>query len=307
MLKRLYQYLMELFGVQDQNTTTHSEKIGSDEDLGFEDASDIPAGATETVIWQKQATVKTETSPNFTLENSFPPTPSGGAVITENIITVTTPKFLWCLDNGHGRLQAGKRSPIWSDGTQLEEWKFNRDIVRRITHMLDELGIQYENIVPEEDVDSFLPERVERANQLESDLGLPKLYISIHGNAAQAPSAKGVESWYFLNSSSGIRLASIFQRHILDSLRSESNYDWLDRGIRTFSPASRNFYVLRETRMPAVLTENGFYSNEAECRMMLDASVQDRIAKGHVKAIQEIEANGYTEAELYPLNTEIRL
>ena len=40
------------------------------------------------------------------------------------------------LENGHGSQTPGKRSPIWGDGSQLLEWEFNRDIVRRIAAML---------------------------------------------------------------------------------------------------------------------------------------------------------------------------
>ncbi len=44
------------------------------------------------------------------------------------------------LDAGHGVDCAGKRSPIWGDGSQLLEWEFNRDIVRRIAAMLKSGG-----------------------------------------------------------------------------------------------------------------------------------------------------------------------
>lgn len=36
------------------------------------------------------------------------------------------------LDAGHGYNTKGKRSPVWSDGSQLFEWEFNRDVVKRI-------------------------------------------------------------------------------------------------------------------------------------------------------------------------------
>ena len=48
------------------------------------------------------------------------------------------------LDNGHGEETAGKRSPLWGDGSQLFEWEFNRDIVRRIAAMLKAEGIKFE-------------------------------------------------------------------------------------------------------------------------------------------------------------------
>ena len=44
-------------------------------------------------------------------------------------------KYIWILDNGHGGIingvyqTAGKRSPIWADGTQLFEGEFNRAIM----------------------------------------------------------------------------------------------------------------------------------------------------------------------------------
>ena len=68
------------------------------------------------------------------------------------------------LDNGHGEETAGKRSPVWGDGSQLFEWEFNRDIVRRIAAKLDDLAIGYEILTPETN-DVSLAERCRRANE----------------------------------------------------------------------------------------------------------------------------------------------
>jgi len=218
-------------------------------------------------------------------------------------IQIVSPTFYWCLDNGHGKLQPGKRSPVWEDGTQLEEWKFTRQIVEKIIERLEPMGIQFFNVVPEEEVGSFLPERVERANDADSGLGLPKIYVSIHGNAAGTKEASGIECWHFLDSDSGTKLASIFQRHLIkafgDTDENKMNHEWKDRGIRAIKPKSRNFFVLRETHMPSVLTENGFYTNPEECELMLDEEVQQKIADAHVTAILEIERNGYEDTEEY--------
>ncbi|RMG81689.1 MAG: hypothetical protein D6714_12550, partial [Bacteroidetes bacterium] len=49
-------------------------------------------------------------------------------------------RYLWCLDNGHGKLQAGKRSPVFrykGKDVQFFEYEFNRDIVERIMKALD--------------------------------------------------------------------------------------------------------------------------------------------------------------------------
>lgn len=274
------------------------EDVIEGEDI-IEDAGDLPL---EVVISNPVQTRSIFTS-SVALETllSFYP-PYGESV------QVMSPRFLWCLDNGHGSLQAGKRSPVWDDGTQLEEWKFNRQIVQKIIQRLELTGVQFFNIVPEEDVGSFLPERVERANSKTSDLGLPKIFLSVHGNAAAAPEASGLECWYYLESRSAKKLASIFQKHIYQTLSSiDHTHEWIDRGIRTISPEGRNFYVLRNTGMPAVLTENGFYTNREECRLMMDEDVQQKIADAHVAAILEIEQNGYEDAEIYQKSITIHL
>ena len=76
--------------------------------------------------------------------------------------------FIPILDNGHGIETAGKRSPVWDDGTQLFEWEFNRDIVKRVSSMLEEEGIQYRILVPETK-DVSLSARCKRANAIYSE------------------------------------------------------------------------------------------------------------------------------------------
>jgi len=44
--------------------------------------------------------------------------------------------------------------------------------------------------------------------------------------------------------------------------------------------------------MTAVLTENGFYNNKAECIRLLSDEVRDQIAQAHVDAIMEVEVWG---------------
>lgn len=86
------------------------------------------------------------------------------------------------LDNGHGKETAGKRSPVWSDGSQLFEWEFNRDIVRRISEKLEADGIPYRILVPEE-TDISLTERARRANEIAKENNGKAYVLSIHANA----------------------------------------------------------------------------------------------------------------------------
>lgn len=200
-------------------------------------------------------------------------------------------RFLWCLDNGHGKKTAGKRSPIFDDGkTQLFEYEFNRDIVKRIIEKLEEEGVAYFNVVPEVNVGNFLEERVKRANEKKSDL--PKIFVSVHSNAAPTPSSSswgassisGIETWFYHSSRKGKKIAYIFQRHLVEET------GWFNRHVKS-RPKSQ-FFVLRKTKMPAILTENGFLNNKQQALDLMKDRIRQKIAQAHVDAILEIERKG---------------
>jgi len=198
-------------------------------------------------------------------------------------------RYLWCIDNGHGKKTKGKRSPKLENGQQLLEYEFNRDVVNRIIKTLNAKGVDTYNVVPEVDVDNFLSERVARANTKTSKR--PKLFISVHANAAPAPMGKwcdpsinGIETWYYHGNSRGRKLAAIFQKHLIKTT------GWNNRQLK--SRPTQQFYVLRNTSMTAVLTENGFYNNKAQCKELLRDSIRQKIADAHVAAIMEVEAKG---------------
>ena len=196
-------------------------------------------------------------------------------------------KYCWCLDNGHGSLQPGKRSPVLLDGRQLLEWGFNRDVVHRIIKQLDSLGIAYYNVVPEDHVGSFLKERVIRANEYRTPL--KKIFVSIHANAGPTghgnwTQAHGIETWYKQGDHQSEKIASIFQTELI------KNTGLRDRNIK--SHEERQFYVLTETVMPAILTENGFYNNRDEIELLFTPEFRQKIADAHVQAILKIERSG---------------
>lgn len=211
----------------------------------------------------------------------------------DKTIVVTKPKhrqrYLWCLDNGHGKLQAGKRSEVFDDGlTQFLEYEFNRDVVERIMKRLDEIGVAYFDVVPDyQEVGSFLKGRVSRANKKAT--ALEKIYLSIHANAGQTDktgwgTASGIETWFHKNSRKGKKIASVFQRHLVKEM------GWRNRHLK--SSAITDLYVLRETWMPAILTENGFFTHKLQAKELMKPEIRQKIADAHVAAILEVEENG---------------
>lgn len=273
-------------------TTTIEEEViaddsiqpedGFDEDI-FVDVPDEELEIKEEIPTPPEETPAEEEIPpaeeEIPAEEETPPTPTHKA------------RYLWCLDNGHGKLTAGKRSPKLDDeGTRFFEYEFNRDIVARIIQQLDELGVQYYNVVPEVEVGNFLKERVARANKKTSNL--KKIYLSIHSNAGPSSSVnswaadniKGIETWHHHAGGKGKKAAAIFQKHLIEKT------GFKNRHLK--SQSKKEFYVLRATNMPAILTENGFYNNKKEVKELMKDKVRQKIADAHVAAILEIEKNG---------------
>jgi N-acetylmuramoyl-L-alanine amidase len=185
------------------------------------------------------------------------------------------------LDNGHGNNTAGKRSPLWADGAQLLEWEFNRDIVKRIKRSLDKICIPNIILVPEAR-DISLSQRVERANMISSE-HKNSFLLSIHGNASDIINqGTGWEVWTSPGETEADKIATrlfLSAKQNLPGFSMRSDYSDKDPDKES------RFYILVNTRCPAVLTENLFYTNEDDCRFMLSEDGRYLIAHLHVEAI----------------------
>ena len=198
------------------------------------------------------------------------------------------------LDPGHASTTPGKRSSYLCSGVkpaiELYEWKFNRDIVERITAKLNELGFVVNNCCPENDVDVSLTERANRANRYKTaNPDKTHLFISVHGNAhgdgSEWTSAKGWSVYTTPGQNVSDKLAeclwdsanSIFpdMGKTMRKDTSDGDKDW-----------EYNFGVLRKANMPAVLTENFFYTNIDDVNFMLSEEGMDAIAEAHVDGIR---------------------
>lgn len=203
--------------------------------------------------------------------------------------------MVFILDNGHGGVinsvyqTEGKRSPLWSNGSQLFEGEFNRAIVNRIVEQLGFEGIPYINLVPEYK-DISLATRVKRANRLDLDLS-KSLLISIHANAAPKRiqgQGRGVEVYTSPTETSSDKYATALGESF------KRNFQPLDVRLRTDYTdgdldKEAKFKILTKTRMPAILTENFFMDNEHECKnYLLTTYGRDMIAEYHLDAIREI-------------------
>ena len=186
------------------------------------------------------------------------------------------------IDNGHGADTPGKRSP---DG-QFREYAYTREIADAVVKRLQKDGYYAVWLTPEEE-DIPLKERVIRANRYCTLFGQHNvLLVSIHVNAA----GKG-DRWY--NATGWSCYTSRGQTEgdkLADALYAEAQRQLPGHRIRTDytdgdPDLESNFYVLRHSLCPAVLTENGYQDCKESLAFLESDAGKKAIINLHVNAI----------------------
>lgn len=164
--------------------------------------------------------------------------------------------WLIAIDAGHGKYTPGKRTP---DGEK--EWHFNNKVVQTIEKRLRKAnGIKYIRVDdPTGEKDRSLIERVKLANVKQADL-----YISIHHNANTGKWGiwTGVETFVMMPKSKNPKstiAAQCIHPKVVKAMALK------DRGIK-----EANYYVLKETAMPAILIEGGFMDSTIDIKRLRD-------------------------------------
>ena len=192
--------------------------------------------------------------------------------------------MLILIDNGHGLMTPGKRSP---DGKFLEA-TYTREIARRVVADLTDRGYNAQLLVPETE-DIPLTERVRRINAHCNTLGKSNvILISIHvnaaGNGSQWLNATGWSVYTCKGQTESDRLAGILYEAAIKNFPG--------RRIRTdFSDGDpdweEGFYILRKSLCPAVLTENFFMDNHSDLEYLQSRAGKQAMVDTHVEGIIE--------------------
>ena len=183
------------------------------------------------------------------------------------------------IDNGHGSNTPGKRSP---DG-KLREYAWAREISKRLESALKTKGFDAERIVTE-DTDISINERVRRVNSICNKAGTSNvLLVSIHINAAGNSgwmNARGWSVWVAPN-------ASANSKRLAKCLYGEADKAGY-KGNRCV-PATKywvgNYGIVRDTKCPAVLTENLFQDNKEDVAILMSEAGKQAMVDIHVKGI----------------------
>ena len=95
------------------------------------------------------------------------------------------------------------------------------------------------------------------------------IFVSIHQNSFTNENVHGAQVFYFDTSDNSRKLAEHIQRNLRD---------FADPSNRLEAKPNENYYVLRQTRMPAVIVECGFLTNSNERHRLTQEEYQERIA-----------------------------
>lgn len=187
------------------------------------------------------------------------------------------------IDNGHGENTPGKRSP---DG-KFREYLYAREIAEGIERELRAKGYDVERIV-KKTIDVPLEERARRVNDICERLGAENVVlVSIHCNAyknGEWGKARGWSAYTSKGKTKSDELATM--------LYVEAGHNFSGQTIRkNFSDGDpdweEDFYILKKTKCPAVLTENFFMDNKQDLAYLTSDEGFEAIVRTHVDAIKK--------------------
>lgn len=180
--------------------------------------------------------------------------------------------FLICLDAGHGGQDPGtrrKKPPF------LSEKQLALSMSLQIEKYLTAYGYTV-YATRRKDLFVPLPERVLMAQKKNA-----LVFVSIHFNWAKNTACRGIEVFFFdkkndLRSTLSKRAAEKIMQQITKLTPFPS------RGVK-----HGNYCVIRETTMPAVLIEAGFFSNPKDVQLLKQRVHRMSLAKAIAKGIDE--------------------
>lgn len=203
-----------------------------------------------------------ESSPTRAVSRDVSPEPETRTPVPERF-RVRTGRII--VDAGHGGKDPGAIAV-----NRLHEKDVNLDVARTLARELKTSG-HHVSLTRRDDRFIELDERVAIGNRSVADL-----FVSIHADAAQNPSAVGFTLYVSRRASAGSLAAA-------EAIRRQLRRTGVpDRGVRR-----ADFRVLKGARGPSVLVELGFLSNAGEARMLARKSYRDTLAAAIRRGIDD--------------------
>lgn len=188
-----------------------------------------------------------------------------------------------CLDAGHGGQDNGAQ-----DGG-LREKDLNLTMVKLIGDMLIS---EYEcEVLLTRGSDVFIPleERAAIANKWGADY-----FVSIHHNASESHQGEGFSTYVHTNAGAEtIAYQNVMHSEIYATMPKTT--------VKDLGKERANFSVLRNTAMPAILTENLFIDHPLDQALLKDPEHLKRVARGHVNGLVKAFGLNHKTVQTKPL------
>lgn len=183
--------------------------------------------------------------------------------------------YVVVVDAGHGGYDGGAKGI----DTGVKEDGLNLAVAKRVEALLTKQGVQV--LMTREDDAALALEKQDDMRCRKEVMNDPSvdMVVSIHMNAFSDRSISGAMAYYMAGSTEGQNLAQT----VIDCV-----CDDIGRSRRLANPG--DYFVLRESKSPAVLVECGFLSNGDEEMLLQDPAYQEvlagAIAKGVTKYLE---------------------
>ncbi len=199
------------------------------------------------------------------------------------------------LDPGHGGIDSkGKYTTApakmyeFPNGEVAYEGVWNRKYAGKLGELLEALGYEVVYTVePTDATDITLDRRVKKANKYPA---AESLFVSMHFNASENHASRGFSVYTTRGITNSDRLADFVAAEVEKWVRlvgagndvklrfdnSDGDRDW-----------EEDFYVLKKTKMPAILIEGLFFAQYNDFQMIQDESFMQAFCEAVVSGIQE--------------------
>jgi N-acetylmuramoyl-L-alanine amidase len=182
------------------------------------------------------------------------------------------------VDIGHGINTFPPNKGVIRDGKGYAEHTFNASVATALKELLEAQGHTVYMAQQPFKIEVPLLTRTKYYNSLDLDL-----VISIHGNAGVAK-AEGLCAFYWKGSAKGKKAADLYAKYIKE-------YGYTAYSGGTFASQLNhwsNFHMLRETKAPSILTENGFMTNDKEFELIFKSEkFVKEVAEVHAKLVAD--------------------
>ena len=211
--------------------------------------------------------------------------------------------YLIILDAGHGYGIAGKRTPLFPDGTYMPEWEFNLAVVEKIFKKLKPYTQIDVFLTNTEKYDVTLGNRCNRANNAwqayQDKFGknnVKSVLVSVHANTVTGTcnngGANGTATFYYYTNMTDKAFAEVVQKNLVAKTKLQPH-----RG----GVVGDNFQIIRDVKMSACLCECAFMDNLEEAKLLKTDEFREACAEGIVNGILEYFGIG----KINPIKKEV--